>query len=112
MKLEKKRIVAEVENIIQNFTNDSEYLDELARNVDKFSGGMWSSFREDFPKLKEADYRLFLYLVMGFSARSISLFLDEKIEVVYNRKSRLKARIQSSNASRKDEYLASCEANA
>ena len=112
VRLEKKRIVAEVESIIQNFTNDSEYLDELARNVDKFSGGMWSSFREDFPKLKEADYRLFLYLVMGFSARSISLFLDEKIEVVYNRKSRLKARIQSSNACRKDEYLASCEANA
>lgn len=64
--------------------------------------------KKDFPKLKEEDYRLFLYLMFGFSARSISLFMGEKIEVVYNRKSRLKSKIKNSNATLKNEYLEYC----
>ena len=109
VKLEKKRIVAEVERILRDLTADSVRLDELAASADQYTDGVYTAFRRDFPRLRSEDYRLFLYLMAGFSARSISLLLDEKIEVVYNRKSRLKARIRNSGAARKEEYLAHCD---
>lgn len=109
VKLEKKRIVTEVERILHDLTDDSIRLDELAESADRYTDGVYTAFRRDFPRLRSEDYRLFLYLMAGFSARSISLLLDEKIEVVYNRKSRLKARIRNSVAARKEEYLAHCD---
>ncbi|WP_289772964.1 tetratricopeptide repeat protein [uncultured Duncaniella sp.] len=109
VKLEKKRIVSEVEQIVYEFSNDSNRMDEIKEYADKYTNGIYSAFKEDFPKSKEEDYRLFLYLMMGFGARSISLFLGEKIEVVYNRKSRLKARIKNSDVSRKKDYLLYCD---
>ena len=107
-KLEKKRIVAEVENLIRDFTEKSNRKIELVESADKYTDGIYSAFKKDFPKLKEEDYRLFLYLIFGFSARSISLFMEEKIEVIYNRKSRLKSKIKSSNVTLKNEYLEYC----
>jgi hypothetical protein len=46
-----------------------------------------------------------MYIVLGFSARAISVFLNEKIDVVYNRKSRLKQKIQKSDVLNKDYFL-------
>lgn len=108
-KLEKKRIVEEVGLIFQEFTDDRSRLSELADYADRYTDGAYTAFNTDFPRLKDEDRRLFLYLMMGFSSRSISIFLKEKIEVVYNRKSRLKARIRNSNAQRKEEFLAYCD---
>lgn len=65
-----------------------------------------SHFRHDMPNLKVADYRLFLYSVLGFSTTAISLFLKvDKINSVYDRKKRLKIKIKQSESGRKDEYL-------
>ena len=108
VKMEKKRIVLEVEQIIRTFANDTNRLEELTEYADKYTNGIYTAFKYDFPKCKNEDYRLFLYLIMGFSARSISLFLCEKIEVIYNRKSRLKAKIKNSDVIRKTEYLSYC----
>jgi len=106
--LEKKRIVSEVEQIIKDFSNDTARLEELEAYVDEYTEGACSSFKEDFPNLKDEDYRLFLYLLLGFSARSISLFFNEKIEVIYNRKSRLKSKIRNSSVEKKDIYMSLC----
>ena len=54
-----------------------------------------SAFRADLPSLKPADYQLFLFSILGFSTSAISVFLkEEKLDAVYNRKSRLKAKIK------------------
>lgn len=108
VRLEKKRIVSEVELIIKEFSNDTARLEELETYADNHTEGVCSSFRVDFPNLKDEDYRMFLYLLLGFSARSISLFFNEKIEVIYNRKSRLKSKIRNSSVAKKDIYLSLC----
>lgn len=105
VRLEKKRIVSEVELIIKDFSNDTSRLEELEAYADNHAEGVCASFRDDFPNLKNEDYRMFLYLLLGFSARSISLFFNEKIEVIYNRKSRLKSKIRNSSVTKKDIYL-------
>lgn len=102
---EKKRIIAEVERIIFDLSKDSQRIEEIERNADICHSNICSGFRQDFPSLKHGDHLIFLYIVIGLSARSIALLLDEKIDVVYNRKSRLKSKIKNSNARRRDEYL-------
>lgn len=105
-KLAKKRIVDEVEQILRQFKDVSATLPEMYIKTDKYFHDIIESFRTDFPNLKDDDLRLFLYAMMGFSARSMAYFLDEKIDVVYNRKSRLKAKIRSCISERKEKYLA------
>ena len=45
-----------------------------------------TDFRQEFPQLKKADYQLFLYYTLGLSSSTISIFLQERPSVIYNRK--------------------------
>ena len=63
-------------------------------------------FREDFPNVKDADFILFLYTLLGFSNIAIALFLkEEKVMAVYNRKNRLKKKIKEIGEERAKAYL-------
>jgi hypothetical protein len=65
-----------------------------------------SDFRRDLPGLKDDDYKLYLYSILGFSASTIELFLKEsKVENVYNRKARLKNKINQLEQSKREMYL-------
>lgn len=50
------------------------------------------------PDIKPENYRLLVYLASGLSTRTISLLLGESVDVVYKRKSRLKARLKDTAA--------------
>lgn len=90
--------------IISDFTNP-EYLKEVEIYVDSVSINLYSSFKRDFNNITTESRRLFLYYLLGFSPRSISLFLGQKVSAVYNKKSRLKAIISKSIVDRREEYL-------
>ena len=80
--------------MVDRFSSD-ETIRELEQTVDKYQSGLIAEFRTDLPSLKPADYRLFLFSTLGFSTSAISVFLkEEKLDAVYNRKSRLKAKIK------------------
>lgn len=87
----------EVKRIIDKF-NDAEYLKQTALNIDKYSNGIYSSFISEFPHIKEDGKKLFLYLCLGFSPRTIAVISRQEIEVIYNRKSRLKKAIKDSGS--------------
>lgn len=105
LKLEQKRIVKEVEQLIQDFKDNSNRHKLLIEYVDKYTNNAYSDFIADFSGLRTEEFRLFLFFMLGFSARSIALLFDEKIENLYNWKSRLKTKIRRSDSIRKDEYL-------
>lgn len=101
-----RKIVNAVTNLIENLSISGEKIKELEKEMDNAHGNVCSNFKADFPNLKDVDYRLFLFSVMGMSTSSMMLLLKEtKIEAVYSRKKRLKARIKSSDSPRKEEYL-------
>ena len=57
--------------------------------------------------MKEADYRLFLFSLLGFSIPAIAVFLKEKkITAVYDRKRRLKDKIKTLDPIKSNRYLA------
>lgn len=64
-----------------------------------------ADFRTEYPILKDEDYLLFLYIVVDFSARAISILIGESLPVVYNRKSSLKRKIQQGDSNMKERFL-------
>ena len=97
-------ILDEIQNIVRSFT-EKESLKNIAEYVDEKSGGLYCSFCKDFFSLSGDSLRLFLYIMLGFSARTLSVIIGQSINVVYTQKSRLKKKIEQSDVTRKDEYL-------
>lgn len=85
-----KKIVGEVEEIINELRNDDEAQREFELVLDANRDGVMSRFRRDYPALKEKDYKLYSYLAAGLSATTIAVLLGIEKSAVYNRVSRLK----------------------
>lgn len=102
---EQEAIYNEVKKAIQDLGENPQTKSELERIVNACKQNIIQKFREQFPKTKETDVDLLCYLSAGFSYRAISIFTQEKIENIYNRKSRLKSRIADSEAIDKDLFI-------
>ena len=85
-----KKIIAEVEDIINELRYDDEANAEFEALLNSRQNNIMSRFRNEHPTLKEKDYRLYSYLAAGLSATTIAVLLGKDKSVVYNRISRLK----------------------
>lgn len=103
---ERAKIYNNVISIISNLSKDRKTISELEAFVNTYKNNLMSDFRCEFPALKDEDYLLFLYIVVDFSSRAISILIGESLPVVYNRKSSLKRKIQQSASPMKERFLA------
>lgn len=94
-KVEKTAIVNQVKNEIDALRADREAFAGIEKAVNEGRGQLLTKLRSAMPDIKPDDYALAAYLACGFSNRAIALLLEEKIDVIYKRKSRLKAKIAS-----------------
>ncbi len=102
----RKLISDKIDKIIDQISNKDKTIQELEDFVNTYHNNIMGNLRKDLPNLKEIDYRLFLFTVLGFSLGSISLFAKvEKISSIYERKRRLKNKLQSLNSDKKEIYL-------
>lgn len=88
-----KKIIGEVEEIINELRNDVKAQQEFEAMLNATNQEVMSRFRTTYPQFKEKDYKLYSYLVAGFSATTISVLLGIEKSVVYSRISRLKRAI-------------------
>ena len=95
---EKQKIYTNVMKLVSGLGSDKKTIKELETFINTYKDNLMTRFREEFPDMKESDCILYLYAVAGFSSRAISIFIGEKLEVVYNRKSRLKQKINRSTS--------------
>ena len=102
-KAEKDRVYKEVLNQINDL--GTKEVSQLENIVNTYRNQLMTDFRKDFPGLHADLYQFATYLFAGFSLRAISIIMNEKIENIYNKKSRLKNRVQNSDSPRKEEYL-------
>ncbi len=102
---EQKRIYENVRSIVDGFKMNGNRHVEIEEHVNRYKDSLVAKFRSDFPGLPERDYVLFVYLAAGFSRQAIAFLMDDPIESVSNRKSRLKKRISSFCGQERDEYL-------
>ena len=93
---EKKVIYAiykDVKSIIKKLGSDKNTIAQLEKLANEHLNNIMVDFRNYYGNLSNDDVQLFLYIVMGFSSRAISIILNIDINKVYNRKSSLKRKI-------------------
>lgn len=96
----------EMKSLLENFS-DPEFINEIGNHIDRCTHGLYSSFNADFPDVGEDARRLFMFLTVGFSSRAICAIFGIETSNLYNRKSRLKKMLASSDVVRKEEYVKS-----
>lgn len=105
-KYAKNRIAETVTSLISEFSINGAKISELGNQVDNSYNNLFTDFKNDLPNLKEADYCLFLFTVLGLSTVVISLFLkEEKVSSIYERKRRLKNKIKQLDEAKQKRYL-------
>lgn len=98
-----KSLVYRTIESVQDCTEEYERLEQYANQL---HDGIIANFKKDLPDLKQADYSLFLFCLFGLSNSSIcALLKEEKADNVYNRKRRLKNKINKLDTERRDLYL-------
>lgn len=102
---EKAKIYNRVRGLINRFRSDSDTIEQLCSAVNRYRSNTLHWFENDFPTISKEETLLFLYLTLGLSSRTISVLFDIRIEAVYNRKSKLKKKIEQSESPHKDLYL-------
>lgn len=93
-KTERKAIIDKVKSEIESVRTDS--FDRMEQVVNDCRDNLLVKVREYYPEIRPEDYQLLVYLASGLSTRAMSLLLGESVDVVYKRKSRLKARLKDS----------------
>lgn len=100
------KVLKEVKSIIQDLRTDAKTLKGLEQTLDRNCGNLVSRLREQLPKMKDEDIRLFIFVASGFSSTTISTILEKDKSIVYNRIWRLKSKIDGSEAPDKEDFLA------
>lgn len=98
------KIYRQVVSMINEIRNDSNDVAEIENILNNDLDGIMSNLRNEI-KMKEIDYRVFSYLVIGFDATTISRLLDTTVNIIYIRKSRIKHYIESSDAVHKTQFM-------
>ena len=89
-----KKIVQEVLEIVDELRNDPVTQKELEQWLNHTQDDVVARLRISRPDLKAEEIKLFCYIQAGFTPTMMSVLLKKDKSVVYNRVSRLKAKIK------------------
>lgn len=104
-KAQQEAIYKQVKNFFTNLATNPSTKKELEKIVNTVNDNIIVKLRTQFPKFKPTDIDLLCYIYAGFSAQIISVITGDSVSNIYNRKSRLKARIAASNSSEKEFFI-------
>lgn len=89
-----KKIIQEVQEIVDELRNDPHAQKELEQWLNGTQNDVVARLRISHPDLKEEEIKLFCYIQAGFTTTMMSVLLRKDKSVVYNRVSRLKGKIK------------------
>ena len=99
-----KELIRELDRTIDSF-HANKTIKQMEEYADKYLDGIMQKLRAHFTTFSERDFVLLLYLIVGFTPKAISLFVKETPKNIYNRKYRLKERIEKSSIENKQEII-------
>lgn len=106
IKKEKEHLFMLIKSEIGKLQKDKRSIMQLEEIVNKYKNNIMTITRESLPELSEHDLQLLCFMYAGFSAKAISVFTADSVTSIYNKKSRLKARLAQSDLKNKDILLA------
>ena len=96
-----KKVVSLVDDFTNDYTNREKFEAMLNADLDN----IMSNLRSEMPSLKEKDYVIFSFLVIGFDVTTISNLLNITANTVYIRKCRIRHQIEEHNPAHKSQYI-------
>ena len=100
-----KSMYSKVVSMINDIRTDMQDCSKFEDMLNADLNGIMTAIRNEI-KMKEIDYIIFSYLIIGFDATTISRLIDTTVNTVYIRKSRIKRHIEESISPHKNEFLA------
>ena len=100
-----KSVYKKVVSLVDDFTNDYSNREKFESMLDEDLDNIMSNLREEMPSLKDKDYMIFGFLVIGFDVTTISNLMNITANTVYIRKSRIKNQILTQNPSHRDQFI-------
>lgn len=101
----KSRVARDTLKAIEEIAASPEFYSMLESRLNTEDGNAVTLLRAKIPGIKEQDVRLYLCNASGFSIPTMCMILNERREVIYNRRLRLRTRIQESDAEHRDMFL-------
>jgi hypothetical protein len=91
--------------MIAEFRSDYENKEKFESMLNDYHDGVISNLRKELPELKEMDYTIFGFMLIGFDATTISLLLNISMNAVYIRKSRMRNLIKEKTPAHMEQFL-------
>lgn len=99
-----RKMYGQVVTMVNELRSEAENNADLETMLNEDLEDIMTNIRNEI-KMKEIDYSIYSYLVIGFDATTISRLLDVSVNTVYIRKSRIKAAIENSMAEHREQFL-------
>ena len=100
-----EKMYKSVVSLVNEIRNDEEHRSKFEAMLDNDLDGIMTNFRNELPKLKEIDYSIFSYWIIGFDVTTISRLLDTSLNIVYIRKTRIKQQIMEKSPKHMEQFL-------
>ena len=94
-----------VSAMIAEFRSDYENKEKFESMLNDYHDGVISNLRKELPELKEMDYTIFGFMLIGFDATTISLLLNISMNAIYIRKSRMRNLIKEMSPAHMEQFL-------
>lgn len=100
-----KRMFQKIVSLIDSFKYDPSSHKQFEKMLNRERDDIIKRLRLEMPKLKEVDYVLFCYYLIGFDAMIISRFVGMSESNIYAHKRRLRIKIEKANPQHRDLFF-------
>lgn len=104
-KSEHEKVFLNVKNLVEDFKSNPDVIFDMESIINANLGNLIDCFRKDFPRLRETNINLLIFLVLGISNATIAILQSSTIDTVYSRKSKLRKILTDSDHPNAPTYL-------
>ena len=97
-KKEQEKLYHAIKNSFEELASTEYAQKYLEPVIDEGNNGLMRQLRKELPDLREVDFQLICFLLLGFPSYTICVILSLEKEQLYNRISRLRRRLSSSES--------------
>lgn len=100
-----EKLFKKVKALVDDFKNNPEVIAEMERIINANMGDLITRFRKDYPRFKQTNVNMYIFLVLGISSGTIAMLQSCSVDTVYSRKSKLKRILSDSENPNAATYL-------
>src|SRR5574344_656644 len=101
----RNKFLSDFKNTLKRFSKDKQFYMRLENTVNEYNDDVMLKLRNDISDIKESDYQLFCYNIIGFSNRFISILLDDNPHNIATRKYRLRTKISNCDSKNRELFV-------